>query len=140
VGERGADGRHGRDGVDGKHGVDGLGFDDIEVTHDGERGFIFTFVRGETRKTFGAFIVPAMIYRGVFADGTEYQRGDVVTWGGSMWHAKEVTSAKPGEAAPASRAWTLAVKAGRDGKAGAPGKDGINGKDGKSLGPGAWRQ
>jgi hypothetical protein len=58
----------------------------------------------------------SMEYRGTFSDGTEYQRGDVVTHAGSAWIAVETTTAKPGEAAEASRSWRLMVKRGRDGR------------------------
>jgi hypothetical protein len=40
-------------------------------------------------------------------------RGDVVTFGGSMWHCNAATEEKPGDG---SAAWTLAAKRGRDGK------------------------
>lgn len=56
-----------------------------------------------------------MTYQGVFVDGKTYELGDVVTWAGSMWHAQETTTTKPGEYAGA-KAWTLCVKKGRDGK------------------------
>lgn len=115
-GPKGADGTNGRDGQHGKDGMDGLGFDDMTVEHDGERGFTFKFVRAGQTKTFGSFTVPAMIYRGVFDGSKTYQKGDVVTWGGSGWHAEAETSAKPGEPSTASRAWKLMVKKGADGK------------------------
>ncbi len=118
VGEKGIDGKDGRDGID------GLGFDDIQVEHDGERGFVFKFVQGERVKTFGAFTVPAQIYRGVFQVGKTYEVGDSVTWGGSQWTATAKTMAKPGEAGQDSRAWTLSVQRGRDGKAGPKGERG----------------
>ena len=58
-----------------------------------------------------------LTYQGVFQDGKSYDPGDVVTWGGSAWHANEPTVSKPGESA---KAWTLVVKRGRDGKDGKP--------------------
>lgn len=130
-GDKGLDGAHGLDGVDGTNGLDGLGFDDIVVEHDGERGFTFKFVRGERVKTFGTFTIPAMIHRGVFQDGTTYTRGDAVTWGGHVWIAKDETSIKPDYTPASAKVWSLAVKAGRDGKAGKDGKNGPPGKDGK---------
>lgn len=129
-GRDGAPGRDGKDGVDGKPGLDGkdgapglngkdgLGFDDIQVEHDGERGFKFIFIRGDQRKEFGSFIVPSMIYRGVWTEG-DYREGDVVTWAGSMFVAIGDTKTKP---ETKDSAWRLAVKRG---------KDGVNGKDGK---------
>lgn len=53
------------------------------------------------------------VHRGVFREGTTYERGDNVTQGGSTWHANETTTEKPGEG---SKAWTLVTKRGRDGK------------------------
>lgn len=117
-GKDGAPGLNGKDGSDGINGKDGLGFDDIHVEHDGERGFKFAFIRGDQRKEFGAFTIPSVIYRGVWKEG-EYKKGDAVTWAGSMFVAEGDTSTKP-EAKDS--AWRLSVKRG---------KDGINGKDGK---------
>jgi hypothetical protein len=52
-------------------------------------------------------------YRGVHELGAAYDTGDTVTHGGSLWHCNVLTKERPGEG---SRAWTLAVKRGRDGK------------------------
>jgi hypothetical protein len=52
-------------------------------------------------------------YKGVWQPGRTYASGSFVTHGGSMFHADKETSFKPGEGG----GWTLAVKAGRDGKA-----------------------
>jgi hypothetical protein len=54
-----------------------------------------------------------LTYLGVYQDGKSYDVGELVTWGGSMWHCNEPTETKPGEG---SKAWTLSVKRGRDGK------------------------
>ncbi|WGM01781.1 hypothetical protein [Arsenophonus nasoniae] len=58
--------------------------------------------------------IPTMIYCGVYSIEKEYQKGDVVTWGGSLWHCNEQTKDKPGE--HNAKGWTLIVKRGRDGK------------------------
>lgn len=58
-----------------------------------------------------------LTYCGVHVEGKSYDVGDVVTWAGSMWHAQEATTAKPGEFAGA-KAWCLCVKKGRDGRDG----------------------
>jgi hypothetical protein len=58
---------------------------------------------------------PGLQYLGVHVDGKQYERGDLVTWAGSAWHCNEGTTTKPGEG---SKAWTLMVKRGRDGKDG----------------------
>lgn len=94
-----------------KDGVDGLGFDDLTVEHDGERGFTFNFVRGEQSKSF-TFSLPVVIDRGVYQAERGYEPGDAVTWAGSLWVAKAATTAKP-DTGPD---WRLAVKRGRDGK------------------------
>lgn len=104
-------GKDGQDGKAGADGADGLGFDDLTFDHDGERGFILRFMRGEQKKEF-AFQVPVVIDRGVWKAETEYARGDVVTWGGSLWIAQEPTKAKP----DSGEGWRLSVKRGRDGK------------------------
>lgn len=98
----------------GPRGPDGLGFDDMTMEHDGERGFKFVFARGSEKKEF-AFTVPMMIYRGIYQEGRVYAKGDVTTWGGSMWHsdADNVTE-RPSDTA--KTAWKLVVKRGRDGK------------------------
>ena len=139
VGSRGERGEKGLDGKDGKDGLDGLGFDDLEVTFDGEKTFTLTFVKGEKRKEW-AFRVPTTIYRGVWKEGHSYQAGDQATWAGSQWTAKEQTSAKPGLDTPESRAWVLSVKRGNDGKTGPQGKEGPQGPRGPQgeRGPERW--
>lgn len=123
-GEKGADGSHGRDGV---NGTDGLGFDDLAVLHDGERGFTLRFTRGDVVKDF-PFRIPCVIYRGVFEAGRAYEKGDSVTFGGSQWIARDATDAKPGVG---STPWQLAVKVGRDGKEGKQGQPGSQGPKGE---------
>lgn len=103
----------GKDGEAGKDGRDGFGFDDMDAcVLDDDRTIEFSFRRGDEEKAF-TFKWPAMIYRGVYSEGTEYQPGDTVTWGGSLWHCDTETKDKPG-----TDSWTLAVKKGRDGKNG----------------------
>jgi len=94
-----------------KDGLDGLGFDDLEVIHDGARSFTFRFASGEKMKEF-AFTLPVMLDRGVYHDGRKYQPGDGVTWGGSYWICQKDTGAKPDQ----SDDWRLAVKKGQNGK------------------------
>jgi hypothetical protein len=91
---------------------DAFGFDDLTVEHDGERNIVLRFVRGDQTKEF-PLTVPVVLDRGVWREG-EYQKGDAVTWGGSLWIAQEKTSEKPETGA----GWRLAVKRGRDGKDG----------------------
>lgn len=128
-GEKGLDGRDGQPGVPGRDGKDGLGFDDLTITHDGERGLAFMLQRGERTKEF-AFTVPAMIYRGVWIEKA-WTRGDAVTWRGSLWIATRDTSTKPDEA---SSDWVLAAKKGRKG---GDGKDAVSRHPGAATGGGA---
>jgi hypothetical protein len=51
-------------------------------------------------------------YVGTWVAGTNYPPRTMASWGGSIWHANEETTEKPGT----GPAWTLAVKRGRDGK------------------------
>ena len=111
----GPPGPAGKDGRDGKDGADGLGFDDLVAEQDDDRGFTIKAARGERVKVIGTARFPNMVQRGVYVDGKEYEKGDVVTRDGSQWHANETTSAKPGEN---QKAWTLIVKRGRDGRDG----------------------
>jgi hypothetical protein len=115
----GPPGQNGRDGVDGAAGVDGLGFDDLDVTFDGDRTLLFKFVRGTQEKVW-PIALPFLKQQGVYQEGQAYVPGDVVTWAGSAWHCTEATHSKPGDG---SKAWTLIVKRGRDGRDGrdAPG-------------------
>lgn len=80
---------------------------------DTPRGFKAVIELSDGTRSEALYSLPAMIYCGVYKDGTEYKCGDVVTWAGSLWHCNEDTSEKPGiPTAP----WTLAAKKGRDGK------------------------
>src|ERR1051325_9005804 len=112
-------------------GRDGLGFDDLDVRYDGERNITLCFQRGEEKKEF-SFSLNESIYRGVYKHDVQYEQGDMVTWNGSVWYARQATKNNPNH----NGDWQLAVKKGSDGKAGRDGKDGAAGKagrDGKDL-------
>lgn len=119
-GKDGAPGKDGLNGKDGKDGLDGVGFDDLMVEQQGDRSIAIKAARGDKVKVIGTLTMPVQIYRGVFINGKAYEHGDVVTWGGSQWHCNEPTTTKPDDG---TKAWTLVVKRGRDGKDGkdAPG-------------------
>lgn len=98
----------GKDGEPGRDGADGITptFIDAEfigrtlrLSFDGDRTCEFQLATPE--------------YCGVFKEGRAYEPGDMVTWGGSLWHCDKATSEKPGP-----ENWSLAVKKGRDGKDG----------------------
>jgi len=98
-------------GNDGKDGVDGESFtiDDFTIEPISERSFVFRLTKGDFAYST-EIEFPVAIYRGVWGEGS-YAKGDMVTWAGSLWHANEDTSDKPG-----SGVWQLAAKKGRDGR------------------------
>lgn len=104
--------KDGANGTDGRDGADALGFDDLHVEHDGERGFTIKFVSGDRVKAF-SFAVPVVLDRGYYREGDAFEKGDGVTFGGSYWIAQTTTRTKP-EIGNAE--WRLAVKKGRDAK------------------------
>ena len=114
-GTPGAPGPPGRDGVNGVDGQDGLGFDALDCRYDGERTLTLSYRAGDRVKEF-PLVLPIPIYRGVWQRSASYARGDLTTFGGSVWHANLAPAdAKPGDG---SSTWTLSVKRGQDGKDG----------------------
>lgn len=106
------------------------GYQAIEIEWESERSLCIAMKmsNGQEQRFSKAF--PVLIDRGVFREGNLYKAGDCVSFGGSIWTAKEDTDSKPGEGPDSG--WRLAVKRGRDGKDGINGKhgrDGLNGKD-----------
>lgn len=82
----------------------------------------------EGEKTEHTFAMPVLIYRGVWAPGA-FNKGDVVTWGGSAWHSQaNDNKSEPGK----NDDWKLMVKEGRRGKDGPEGKQGPPGTPGKN--------
>ena len=57
--------------------------------------------------------LPQVVYAGVFDVEKQYQKGELVTHGGSLWHCNGDADGKPEDD---SGAWTLCVKKGRDAK------------------------
>lgn len=101
-------------GPPGPPGADGLGFSDYTVDYDGERTFTHRWHRdGQTAEL--AFKTPLAIYQGIYLDGKIYERGDLVTVNGSMYHCNTDTTRRPGDG---SKDWTLAVKRGKDDRTG----------------------
>lgn len=95
---------------------DGLGFDDMSVEYDGERTIKFVLERGDERREY-VFDMPIPLYQGLFEDGKSYEKGDSVTWAGSVWIAQSNgATKKPGEN---NNEWRLAVKRGKPGQNGA---------------------
>lgn len=85
----------------------------VSVTQDGDREFSVTLAKSSGAEVVQKFAMPIQIYKGVHRDGEKYDQHDNVTWAGSQWTStKAVNTDKPGS----SDAWTLVVKAGRNGK------------------------
>jgi hypothetical protein len=117
TGRDGKDGAPGEKGLDGKDGLDGFGFDDLEAEFDGERTVTFKYVKGERVKAFQfRFNVP--IFRDVYREGTAYEQGDLVQFGGNVYMAKQDTTQKPFDLGVGEKHWLLMVRRGRDGKGG----------------------
>ena len=105
-GERGADGLHGRDGAPGERGERGeRGADGIATREELNEMIEQRFAELQVRTL-------ADSYREVYRAGETYKRGEVVTWGGSLFLAMADTAEKP----ETTQAWRLVVKHGRDGK------------------------
>lgn len=95
-----------RDGVDGKNAIEIKDFD-ISI---GEDKRTLTVKLGDVSKSVR---ISSVIHKGVYSPSYEYQDGDCVTFGGSLWIAKKDF---PQGAPNNSDDWQLSVKKGRDGK------------------------
>lgn len=91
--------------------VDGIAA--VNVSQDGEREFSVTLAKSSGAEVVQKFALPIQIYKGVYREEEAYDAHDNVTWAGSQWTStKAENTDKPGT----SDAWTLCVKAGRNGK------------------------
>ena len=105
------------------------------ATYDGMKTVTFKFTNGSaTVEVPVAFPIP--VYRDVWKEGEQYDPGDMVTWGGSLWIAKASTTAKPDLPTAESRVWRLCVKRGNEGKQGKAGPEGPRGAKGDKGDPG----
>lgn len=85
----------------------------VSVTQEGDREFSVTLAKSSGTELVQKFAMPIQIYKGVFREEQSYDAHDTVTWAGSQWTStKSDNTDKPGS----SDAWTLVVKAGRNGK------------------------
>lgn len=103
------------------------GIADVSYEHRSERSIEISveMTDGTKRTASMHFAVP--LYRGIWKQGS-YERGDMVTRDGSMWHCNvQTTEAMPGT----SPDWQMAVRRGDKGKDGAPGPQGPQGKAGQ---------
>jgi len=92
----------------GEKGEDGFGVDTFEQVDD--RTVKATFKR-DNEIIEKVFKFPTVIYRGVYQKGF-HEKGDAVTYAGSLWIAKSDTDEVPSQ----SEHWQLAVKRGANGK------------------------
>ena len=91
--------------------VDGIA--SASVVQDDVREFSVKLVKSSGAEVVQKFNMPIQVYQGVHQEGKAYDAHDNVTWAGSQWTSNKSTNTdKPG----ASDAWTLVVKAGRNGK------------------------
>lgn len=97
-----------KDGLDGKDGLDLSHFSAVQ--EKGGRVVMLTLADGE-RTQHVHLHFPVVIDKGFYREGTPYEQGDGVTFGGSYWIAQKDTDTKPGIG---SQDWRLAVKKGRD--------------------------
>jgi hypothetical protein len=116
--------------TDGMTGWDNIvvGIADIEQEVKSEREFVLKCQLSNGVERVLTFKTAALLDRGVFKAGDEYEAGDVVTWDGCMWIAQKDTQDKPKE----SDAWRLSVKKGRDGRDGVRGEKGERGSEGRA--------
>lgn len=119
-----------KDGKDGKDGRDAFAVEDFDLAlSDDERTLSVTLVCGD-RRVEKSVRLSHPVYRGVYKAGEKYQKGDVVTFGGSAFVAVRETGAKP----ETDDSWKLAVKRGRDGRDGEKGATGPKGDRGPAGG------
>jgi len=104
------------------------GISEFDVEQVTERSFKIKVVMTGGRVMEKQVSMPVLLDKGVFKADESYAPGDVTTWDGSMWIAREATQDKPGT----SDAWRLSVKRGRDGRDGLKGEKGERGAEGRA--------
>jgi hypothetical protein len=98
----------------GDRGEDGFKFTDVEFI-ESDADVIIQLKAGERVKNL-TLRKPSVadFYKGIYKEGIEYKRGDLTTYGGSLWLALRDTKVRPD--AKDVDDWKLIVKRGRDGK------------------------
>lgn len=104
-------GEPGKDGDPGKDGRNGFELEDFDIKRGEDARTLILCFEGKEQGYEYEVTFPFPIYCGIFKEGDRYVPGDLVTWGGCLWHCDKETTEKPG-----ATDWTLAVKKGRDGK------------------------
>jgi len=93
------------------------GIQSFDVQDDGNRMIILAGTLSDGTDIGKAIKYPVLLDQGVYRSDSTYERGDVVSYGGSMWIAQvEQPKAAPG----LSEEWRLSVKRGAPGKSGTP--------------------
>lgn len=111
------------------------GIDDLVVeTSEDFRRITIKMIKTDGQAITKSVNVPVVLDRGVYRDGTLYEKGDGVTWGGSFWIAQmDCRYTKPGESGEGeAKAWRLSIKSGRDGRDGNKGDKGDRGAEGRA--------
>lgn len=118
-----------KDGLPGKDGRDALDLEhfDLVKSEDG-RTITIALIRGDDRVE-KSVVIDSPIYRGIYKHGETYQRGDWVTFGGSVFAATRDTDSKP----ETDDSFRLTIKRGRDGKDGIRGEKGERGMNAKDY-------
>lgn len=97
---------------DGRDGEDGGSVEDFDISVDGRTLTVAMKIGERIQQRQVRLDIP--LYRDVYQSGKEYERGDMVTYAGSVFVAvRDVTGKEKPEQSPA---WKLAVKRGKDAK------------------------
>jgi hypothetical protein len=104
-------------GPPGADGKDGLGFGELVVEQPTERDVVVRAVAGERSKELATLRFPVMLHKGVWAVERGYERGDCVTYGGSLWHCETPTRGIRPDTNEGAPFWKLTVKRGDRGRA-----------------------
>lgn len=97
--------------------VDGVA--NVEIKHNpSDPRVIFMGVTKSSGEQYHEHIsIPSVIYKEVYSSEAVYEKGDAVTYNGSLFIAiDDAPSSVPGAGAPADTGWRLAVKSGRNGR------------------------
>lgn len=105
-GDAGPQGNEGDAGQQGERGADGLGFEEMDeyLDEDG-RTLVRRYARGDEVKEF-RHKLGIVLDKGVWREGMNRERGDMVSCGGNLWIAQRDTTDRPGT----SDAWRMAIK------------------------------
>lgn len=92
------------------------GFDTLEINVDPiveDRTLVFRFKTAAGVHAQAVKVRGAMLSRGIFEPGSNYEAGDVVTHRKGVWVARDDTTATPGDG---ETPWLLFARSGRDGR------------------------